>query len=486
VRAVVTIAFGVAVFGVGALGVACLTSTVDVPQSCATGPCTDGAVGATNDAPSASAADTSPPSDASVPPDDAAAGFGTPQIACAFTKSAPNNQTVWDVAVSATGRIGFVGGIQGLVDGGTPAVDLGDGTLLKPELGQLFSGYAAELDTSCNLVWARAIPYAVKAAFDSSGNLWAAGNDQASGSNPGWITKLSPTGIVLYQTSFPTIASIEALAVDAEGNLFIAGEYAGTPSFGGSPLPATSSGNTNAWIAKLDANGTHQWSKGFPSNVYGRIEEISIHPSGDVVVGGSFGGYPAGGSLSLGGATFASPTTYPYYSGFIARLSTIDGSHVWSRAWEGTDSYRACITPNGATYFSGAAWTATDFGSGAVTPPDGGRTWFVARLAPDAGSEWGRQFSLTGPPVPQAFGHAGPCGSSIGEDALSIVMPSDTTGGSYVQQTLADGGVGWTGLAADAMGWGEGTGAIGPTRDIVWGGSAAGNDSDIRVVRFTR
>jgi hypothetical protein len=365
-----------------------------------------------------------------------------------------------------------------LVDGGTPPVDFGDGTLIKPKPDSVMEGFVAELDTSCKLLWARSLPYnAWKAAFDSAGNIWIVNGD------PARLTKFDPTGNVVVQKSFSGGGVyIHGLTVDAADNVIFSGSYSYAPSLGGNPLPEAQYG---AFAAKLDKTGAHLWSKGFSGtkSCSRAIDDVAIDPSsGNVVASGSFGGSPNGCDLSLGGAPLPPTTPYPYYSSFVGRLSATDGSPLWSRGWSGTTARGACMTSSGATFMAGWATAAVDFGSGLIDPPDGGRTPYVARLLPDGGAHWGRRVSASATGTTYALQAI--CEGSLGESTLAVGHVDGWPLVPFIQLTAPDGDAGWTGKPSS---FGDGRAAAASNRDIVYGGNVGyPNDSDIYIVRYTR
>ncbi|WP_437678363.1 nucleotide-binding protein [Sorangium sp. So ce131] len=76
-----------------------------------------------------------------------------------------------------------------------------------------------------------------------------------------------------------------AVAVDAERNVIIAGQIEGAVDFGGGPLEATGTGS-DAYVAMFDRFGTHRWSKRFPGDGNQFAMAVEIAPDGDIVVAG--------------------------------------------------------------------------------------------------------------------------------------------------------------------------------------------------------
>ncbi len=89
------------------------------------------------------------------------------------------------------------------------------------------------------------------------------------------------------------------VATDGAGATFVVSAFNGSLDFGGGPL--VSRGRYNIALAKLDANGTHVWSKCIGDDNYHVPECIAATPSGTVVIAGRFHG-----SLDFAGALLQS------------------------------------------------------------------------------------------------------------------------------------------------------------------------------------
>jgi hypothetical protein len=92
-----------------------------------------------------------------------------------------------------------------------------------------------------------------------------------------------------------------SLAVDPSGNLIVAGYFSGTVNFGGANL--TSTGDTDIFVAKFSPAGVHQWSQRFGGLFADQALSVAVNASGDVIVAGYFEGTVdfGGGSLVSSG-----------------------------------------------------------------------------------------------------------------------------------------------------------------------------------------
>jgi hypothetical protein len=79
------------------------------------------------------------------------------------------------------------------------------------------------------------------------------------------------------------------VAVDGGDNVLVTGEFRGTADFGGGPL--TSAGNEDIFVARYNAGGTHQWSRRFGDAYFAQAGfDVAADADGGAVVTGWFWG----------------------------------------------------------------------------------------------------------------------------------------------------------------------------------------------------
>ena len=78
---------------------------------------------------------------------------------------------------------------------------------------------------------------------------------------------------------------VTSIAADGAGDVIVTGYFAGTMSFGGSPL--VSAGTFDVFVAKLDPSGNHLWSKRFGDAGGQDGAGVAVDGKGDVLVTGS-------------------------------------------------------------------------------------------------------------------------------------------------------------------------------------------------------
>lgn len=207
-----------------------------------------------------------------------------------------------------------------------------------------------------------------------------------------FVARLGPGGEPLWSASFGDADEQQrvAAAVAGDGDVVLAGSFAGTMKLGGSTL--TSAGDNDVFVARLGPEGEHRWSLRFGDGDVQELTEVAVDGEGAVVLVGFFRG-----QFDLGGAPLVAPADHPV--AFVGKLEA-DGSHLWSRALggDGFDLYgnapRVGVDGEGAVYVATAYDGAIDFGDG----PHGASNKDVAvgKLAADGAVLWSRGFGATG------------------------------------------------------------------------------------------
>lgn len=226
-------------------------------------------------------------------------------------------------------------------------------------------------------------------AWTSTGEILVTGSAAGPITFPGGVT-LTPAGM---QAAF--VAKIKgdgsgtvwakiygnksavgnAIAVDANGNIFVAGDHQGDIDFGGGAL--SNNFGKNVFVAKLDAAGNHIWSHSYGDSVGQELRGIGVDAMGRVVLAGEYDG-----QLDFGGGALPAAG----HDGFIAKLDT-HGCQVWAKSIGdamGQSAKGVAVDAMGNAIVTGTLTGSATFGGTTLTVPSGdaGGDVFVAQFGP--------------------------------------------------------------------------------------------------------
>lgn len=325
-------------------------------------------------------------------------------------------QAATGVAVDASGGIYVVGNFQGAIPLPKPI-----GTIVSPSGNQ--AGFLISVDSQGTPTWARAISSA------------AAGN------------------VVL-----------RAVAADASGNVFVAGNTATNLTIGGKTV------NAGAFVAAFSSSGQPLWQKGLTTDInecvlgpgVDTVSSLAVTSLGEVVVGGVFcASLDFGDGPIAGSAASPVPTSY----GFVAKLRGSDGSgKLVDQGWAhglcstATPAPTLCnvsavaVGPMDVIAVTGAFRSTMSFGKAADLTVDHADV-FLAELSTDGSPVWAMhlddsaQPATQAPPTGLALDASG--GPTIAGQILGTVnfgggnVVAPMTGLSYVTHYGADGSYKW-------------------------------------------
>lgn len=294
---------------------------------------------------------------------------------------------------------------------------------------------------------------------------------------------------------------VRSLAVDAAGNVYMAGSYRGPTQFGPFALPSGSGAgpiNEDLFVAKLDAAGNWQWAVGAAGTGDDYAMTLALGPTEQLTVGGWFNS-PA---LSLGTTqTLTNQSTTGTSDVFVAQL---DAAGNWLSAVRaggaGSEQLTAlAVDAAGATYACGAfGEQPAQFGATSL-PNAGAPNGFVARLSPAGTWQWATRLgsvgngslydlALDGSGRPYVVGSFSSPTLTVGPTTLT--NPTPGTSDVVVAALATDGTWRWASRAGDV---GQDVGlslGVGPTgqvtvagqfysRQLSLGGSTLLNTSDV-------
>ena len=254
--------------------------------------------------------------------------------------------------------------------------------------GGFSDAFVAKLDGNGDYLWVRQAggsdwnpPNAV--AADASGHVYLAGSFQSATASfgsitltnvgvnrHGYIARLDPGGNYLWAnlagSSFEDATA--AVAVDADGNAYIAGAFRSTAVFGATTLVSPNV-YSRAYIAKCNTTGQFTWARqvdGLNFDHHG-ASCVASDGAGGVYLGGTFAGIATFGFTSLS----SSAAFNTRRDAFIAKLD-VDGSFLWARQIgtdEGSDyvSSVAVDRSSGNAYLTGHFYRTAMFDSTTLT-----------------------------------------------------------------------------------------------------------------------
>jgi hypothetical protein len=328
----------------------------------------------------------------------------------------------------------------------------------------------------------------------------------------------------------------EGVAVDLAGNVVVTGSFSGAADFGQGPL--TSAGRRDAFLVKIDPGGAPVWSKRFGSSGDDVATSVAVDAAGNVFVAGyadlpiDFGGGPVGAQSGMahvfvaafgpggelkfarafrGGGEHLRPAVTADAAGavfltghfegeidfggkhaksagkddvFVVKISPV-GELMWARTagGAGTDTGSAiAVDPAGHVIVAGESEGPIDFGQGPIGTTRGHQGYVVA-LDGGGAPLWGRAIG--------ARGEGGASGLTIDAAGMTTVVgvAVEASGSGIVRTFVAQ---------LDPAGherWMQNLGDAGTTRGVavaedvagnvlVAGGMTAGNSEDAFLARF--
>jgi len=178
-----------------------------------------------------------------------------------------------------------------------------------------------------------------------------------------------------------------AIAIDADDNLIIVGQFRDSFTIGNTTL--TSAGGRDIFVAKLAAgSGEIAWAKRFGGTGDDEQPTVVVDASNNIYVAGTFRG-----PVDFGGGVIQGAGNS---DGFAMKLDS-GGTHVWSKqiGGAGFDLARGIATQGTSVFVVGSFQQSMTVNATTVTSV-GGDDAFVVQFAADGGSGWVKGFGGTG------------------------------------------------------------------------------------------
>ena len=297
--------------------------------------------------------------------------------------------------------------------------------------------FISKLDASGNFVWAKQIggageDFGYSIAVDGSGNVYTTGffaatvdfdpgagvfNLSSVGGTDIFVLKLDAGGNFVWAKQMEGAGQGYSIAVDAAGNVYTTGIFAGTVDFDPGPgtdnLTYAGGSGQDIFVSKLDASGNFVWARQMGGVSPDQGKSIAVDAAGNVYTTGFFQGtanFDPGGVFNL--------TALGADDIFISKLDA-SGNFVWAKQMGGTSDdvgLSIAVDASGNVYTTGDFQGVGDFDPGAGVfnlTTSGGEDIFISKLDAAGNFVWAQQIG----------------GASAISQALSIAV--DASGNIY-------------------------------------------------------
>lgn len=297
------------------------------------------------------------------------------------------------VAVDSSGNVLVTGRFSG-------AIDLGGGALVSAGGTDVF---LAKLSTDGAYIWSKVFggsgdQWGASVKSDVAGNVVLAGYLSGTGSidfgggsieaingSNGFTAKLDAIGTHLWSKGFGVQSGALAydLAVDGAGNAIVTGQFTVTLDLDSGPV--TSAGGSDVFVAKFDPNGVCNWGKRFGDDAAQIGRSVATNTAGDVFVTGQFQG-----SMDVGAKQLSS---FGGYDIFLLKIDSAGAAQWGKRFGLSNDQIGTNLAADSAgnLLLTGQLFGTADFGGNALTSA-GASDVFLAKFDSAGGHLWSKRF----------------------------------------------------------------------------------------------
>jgi hypothetical protein len=272
--------------------------------------------------------------------------------------------------------------------------------------------YVAKIDASGKCVWSQRFGDATNqwgnaVATDANNEIYLAGEIQGGVNfgcgtinasmffNEAMVVKLTPAGKCVWNNAFATASGnseASGVVVDASGNVYVVGYFSGDITFGGSCGATFPNGAQDSFLAKLDPTGACVWVKHWGAPSMNATAQVTASA---IAVDGSGNVIVTGTyqntTLNLGGTTFPSETQPNI---FLVKVDPT-GGHVYSAGFSSPAYEQAtavAVDGSGNAFLTGWFEGGTiNFGSGPIVSV--GYDGFLAKFGPTGTNAWTRHLT---------------------------------------------------------------------------------------------
>ncbi|MGZ3903739.1 MAG: T9SS type A sorting domain-containing protein [Bacteroidia bacterium] len=298
---------------------------------------------------------------------------------------------------------------------------------------------------------------------DNSGNVFFTGTNQAGfvidtytmTSGGSFLAKADGNGNIIWIKNL-IYATSRGIALDANNNIYVTGNYGGGAYFGSVFLG--SFGFNNIFVAKYDQNGNVLWAKGAGGDYYNYSNSLTVDASGNAIIVGQF----QSTKLNFDSVLVITNSDTSYSSGctFVAKFDP-NGNILWARNSIGnyytSFSSGEYITNDGSNIFIEGYFDSSTikFGSVVLNNSNGNEDVFIVKYDANGNAVWGKKIGNTGTEQPGGIvcdptGNIIACGSfssssiSVGPFTLTNTTPiSYNYTASFYAKYTSSGNVVW-------------------------------------------
>jgi len=295
------------------------------------------------------------------------------------------------VAIDADGAVVVVGSFAGSVDFGGGSLDSAGGNDV----------FVAKLGPKGEHLWSKRFgngneQVGLGVAVDPDGNVVVTGTFDGSidfggdtltstGAKDIFLAKLNRDGGHIWSKKFGDGANQlgQSVAVDAQGNVALCGSFEGTLNFGSGEI--TSAGGNDIFLASFDAAGKRRWDKRFGDATAQECKSVAVDADGNVAITGTFNGWVNFGKGQL--------TSAGSVDVFLAKFGK-DGGILWNHAFGSASEQggqSVAMSPDGGVVLGGYFSGSLNLGGGALTDP-GNTNIFVAKFDSVGTHAWSRSY----------------------------------------------------------------------------------------------
>jgi hypothetical protein len=317
------------------------------------------------------------------------------------------------VAADSSGNVFVAGTFSGV----SPAsIDFGGVALTNLPGGLLTAAFLCKYDRFGNIGWARQVATnsgsPLRVAADSTGNVYFAGRFSgtasfgtntlvSSGPADVFLAKYDSEGNALWARRIvgydPSLSQGLALAADNDANVLVSSRYTNAANIGGTVVT-----NSSSFIAKFDSPGNLVWARPCLAT-----EAVTVGASGSIYITGS--------------ALTSSATP-----GSLAKYDSL-GNLVWSRPFPHGQS----IAVDTSEYIYATGWGGGSYADITVTNVNGVPDFFIAKCDNAGQLKWVRQVGCTNQPF----------GMGVALDAFGNVYAAASSASANRQAVLKFGAV---------------------------------------------